>query len=133
MPPLSAVIAAVASFAALDIAWVGYVARSFYAQMAGQYLAASARLAPAFLFYIIYGSAIAYFAVRPALAAGSVWLAVLNGALLGLTGYGLYNLTNRALFEVWPLKLVVVDIAWGVDITAAVAAIAYLVATSFGR
>lgn len=43
------------------------------------------------------------------LAAGIV------GALLGITIYGVFNFTNRAMFEKWSTQMIVRDLLWGIS------------------
>ncbi|WP_372828654.1 DUF2177 family protein, partial [Polaromonas sp.] len=48
--------------------------------------------------------------------------AVLAGALFGFFAYATYDLSNLATLRGWPLRLTLVDIAWGTALTAAAAA-----------
>jgi uncharacterized membrane protein len=59
--------------------------------------------------------------VRPALQSGNVRDALIHGAALGLLAYATYDLTNMATLKIWPLRLAMVDIAWGGLVTAAAA------------
>ena len=45
--------------------------------------------------------------------------------MLGLAAYGAYDLTALSVVRGWPLKLSLIDLAWGGMITAASAAAAY--------
>ena len=56
--------------------------------------------------------------VQPALDSGSWHKALLLGAVFGLCAYGTYDLTNLATLQRWPLRLAVVDMAWGTLLTA---------------
>jgi uncharacterized membrane protein len=47
------------------------------------------------------------------------------GAFLGLFAYATFDLTSMALFRDFPLAVVIVDLAWGTALTAAVAAAGY--------
>jgi len=47
---------------------------------------------------------------------------VLTGALFGLFCYAIYDLTNLATLRDWPLRLTLVDVAWGTALTAVAAA-----------
>lgn len=115
------------SLLALDIAWIGFVAKSFYQKNLGFIMADKFAIIPAIIFYILYAFGIMYFVVNPALAAKSLSSAVFRGALLGLMAYGAYDLTNHATLAKWPLKVTVIDMAWGVFVTALVSTIAYLI------
>ena len=52
-----------------------------------------------------------------AIIAGVVYFSnttsVLNTALIGLLAYGIYELTNAAVFSDWPWWMVLVDTLWG--------------------
>jgi len=43
---------------------------------------------------------------------------VFYGALYGLVVYGIFNLTNRALFKNWSLNILVLDTLWGTIVSA---------------
>ena len=64
------------------------------------------------------------FAGAAALPAATAAEAARRGAAMGLLAYGTYELTNLAVIAAWPASLVLVDVAWGVALTAAVAAAA---------
>lgn len=48
-----------------------------------------------------------------------------KGAVLGLTGYGLYHLTNGATFPSWNWSVAAWDTAWGMGVTTLLSWIAY--------
>jgi uncharacterized membrane protein len=54
----------------------------------------------------------------PAVASGSLLRAACLGALLGFIAYCTYDLTNLATLNGWPVKVALLDIAWGTFITA---------------
>lgn len=110
----------------IDAIWLSVMARQFYRPMIGELLADQFRIVPAVLFYLLYVSGIVYFGVRPALADGALTSALINGALLGLLAYGTYDLTNQATLKVWPPLVTVVDLIWGMSLTAAASAAGYL-------
>ena len=97
----------------IDALWLGVVAKDLYQQEMGNLMAAQPRWAAAAAFYLAYPLGLVIFAVRPALAAHSVGLAVVLGALFGLFAYGTYDLTNLAVVRDWPLGLTFIDLAWG--------------------
>jgi uncharacterized membrane protein len=115
------------SLLVLDIAWIGFVAKNFYQKHIGFIMAEKFAITPAVIFYALYAFGIMYFVVNPALAAKSLSSAVFRGALLGLLAYGAYDLTNQATLAKWPLKVTILDMAWGVVVTALVSTIAYLI------
>jgi uncharacterized membrane protein len=117
------------AFLAIDLTWIGAVASGFYRRELAHLLADSPLWVPALLFYTIYVAGIVVFAVLPSLEAGSLARAATLGAFLGFFAYATYDLTSMALFRDFPLIVVVTDIAWGMVLTASVAAAGY----GFGR
>ena len=91
-------------FLAIDAVWLGVVARGFYMEQIGDRIRAEPDLFAAALFYLGYAGSIVFFAVVPALNAGSWKVAARNGGLLGLTAYGAYELTNFATLPGWPRR-----------------------------
>ncbi len=115
-------------FFAVDMVWLGLIAKPFYARHIGHLMAAKVRWTPALLFYFLYIAGILFFAVLPAVERGSLGRAVLAGALLGLLAYATYDLTNLATLRDWPLLVTVIDLVWGMVLTGGVAAVSYLIA-----
>ena len=64
----------------------------------------------------------------PAARAGSLARALATGAFFGLVAYATYDLTNLATLKGWPVAVTVVDICWGMVLTASVAAAGFAVA-----
>ena len=114
-------------FFVIDLLWLGVIARGFYRTNLAHLLSPSVNWPAAFAFYLIYIAGILYFAVAPALAAASLWPALLNGALFGLFTYLTYELTNMATLPEWPLKVVIVDTLWGVALCTSVAAGSFMI------
>jgi uncharacterized membrane protein len=112
-------------FFAVDLLWLGVLARDFYRSNLGHLLSPTVNWPAAIVFYLLFIAGILYFAVLPALAEGSLGRAVLNGLLFGFFTYMTYELTNLATLPSWPLKVVLVDIAWGMALSATVAAASY--------
>ena len=112
-------------FFAIDIVWLGIVARGFYRRQLDFILSPQVNWAAAVCFYLIYIAGIIFFAVRPALSSGSWRQAAALGALFGFFTYATYDLTNMATIKEWPLIMVVVDIIWGVCLCTLVASISF--------
>jgi uncharacterized membrane protein len=108
-------------FFVIDIVWLGYVAKGFYRSHLKNFLSPDVNWTAAVIFYMIYIAGIIFFAVRPALAESAWMEAALLGGLYGFFTYATYDLTNLATLKKWPLKVVVVDILWGVFLCTAVA------------
>lgn len=116
-------------FFAIDMLWLGYLARNFYKTQLQHLLSPEVNWPAAFLFYFIYIAGILFFAVRPGLSAQSLGVACLYGALFGFFTYATYDLTNLATLTNWPIKVVVVDIAWGTLLCTLVGGASYLIGT----
>lgn len=80
------------------------------------------RLIPALLVYILMPAATTFFAIEPS---KTLKEASTRGALLGLSMYGLYDLTNLATLNGWTYEMLVKDTAWGTIICALGAASGY--------
>ncbi|MFP4063176.1 MAG: DUF2177 family protein [Halochromatium sp.] len=114
-------------FFVIDMLWLGVIARAFYRDSLGHLLAERVDWAAAIIFYLIYIAGILVFAVAPGLAADSLRKTILLAAGFGFFTYATYELTNRATLPDWPLKIVVVDTAWGVVLCCLVAMAAHLI------
>jgi uncharacterized membrane protein len=122
---LKAYAACVVVFLALDLTWLGLVAKGFYAEQMGHLVRPDVRWGAAILFYLIYVAAIVVLCVVPAVEKQSLARAVSLGAVFGLAAYAAFDLTSLALLKDFPAKVVWVDLTWGTVLTAAVAAAGY--------
>jgi len=127
MPYLTAYLATVVSFVALDFVWLGAVAMSFYRDQLGMLMRDPINLPAAAAFYLIYVVGLVVFAVAPALSGGGWKTALTYGALFGLCAYATYDLTNLATLRDWPVALTVVDLLWGTALSGTAATIGYLI------
>jgi uncharacterized membrane protein len=105
-------------FLAMDYVWLTNASRFLYRPQLGDLLSENPNLAVAALFYLVYVAGIVVFAISPAVAARSVWMAVGLGAFLGLVAYGTYDITNYATIRGWPAIVSIVDLIWGISVTA---------------
>lgn len=117
-----------AIFFAIDLVWLGLVAKPFYQQHLGPMLRPDVRWGAAILFYLLFIAGILVFAVIPGVDRGSLWRAVALGAFFGLVAYATYDLTSLALLSGFPTVVAVVDLAWGTVLSATVAAAGYAAA-----
>lgn len=115
------------AFILIDFIWLGIVAKRFYQQQLGGLMRENVQIHIAALFYLFYTIGIVLFAVAPAVGADSILMAAGYGAFLGFLAYGTYDVTNVATLKGWPILMSVVDVVWGMIISAAVAAIGYCV------
>ncbi|HSP90759.1 MAG TPA: DUF2177 family protein [Vicinamibacterales bacterium] len=116
-------------FFAIDLVWLGVVAKNFYRQHIGHLMSAEVNWGAAVLFYLVYIGGIVFFAVKPAFDSGSAARALAHGAAFGFIAYATYDLTNQATMRDWPVLVTVVDLAWGTVLTATVAYLAYQVSS----
>jgi len=119
-------------FFAIDMVWLGFVARRFYRTHLGAWLAPKPNWAAAVAFYVLFITGLVVFVVAPAVDAGSWADALWRGALFGLITYATYDLTNQATMRDWPAIVTVVDMAWGTTLAASVAIATYGLAAAFG-
>ena len=125
---LAAFAAALIAFGICDFAWLGFIAKDFYQAQIGPLLLEKPNLTAAAIFYPLYTAGIVFFCVEPALAQASWLRALAFGMLLGLFGYGTYDLSNLATLKGWSVSLVVVDIVWGMAVSGVAASVGYFTA-----
>jgi uncharacterized membrane protein len=115
-------------FFVIDMLWLGVVAKGFYRRNLGFILSPDVNWVAAIIFYLIFIAGILIFAVRPAVNDNSWVSAAVLGVLFGFFTYATYDLTNLATIKDWPLVVVVVDIIWGMCLSAITALLSYAVA-----
>ena len=131
MPYLIAFAGCVLAIAVLDFVWLSRTIGPLYHRAHGAIMAERPNMAAAAAFYLLYVPGILIFAVRPALSASDWQVAALQGALFGFFCFATYDLTNLATLKVWSLKVSLIDIAWGMCLTAAAATAGALAAMTF--
>ena len=124
-------IAALLVFLAMDALWLGVIARNFFVEQMGPLLRDDPNFLVAALFYLVFVAGILYFAVAAGLREGSLMVAILNGAFLGLLAYGTYDITNLAVLKGYPPLLAAVDMAWGTFVSGVTAGAGYYAAKTF--
>lgn len=112
-------------FFAIDLVWLGLVARDLYDAQIGTLLKPDVNWAAAIAFYLVFIAGIVHFVLMPAVEKHSLKQAALNGAAFGFVTYATFDLTSLALIRDWPLLITVVDLAWGTVLTASVSSIAF--------
>jgi len=116
------------AFVVIDFVWIGLVANGFYRRELGPILRMDGdrmdpRLLPAAALYTLVVAGIILFALprgRGTLVDAMAW-----SALFGLIGYSVYDLTNYATLQAFPLKVVLVDMTWGAVVCALTGAAAW--------
>lgn len=120
---------ALSVFLAIDLIWIGFVARTFYQDQLGFILASSPNWIAAIIFYLMFVAGLLFFVVLPGLKYNNLKASLFPAALFGILTYGTYDLTNLALIEGWPVLVTVVDIIWGMVLSVIVS----LVSVKVGR
>ncbi|MFM2357681.1 MAG: hypothetical protein RJA61_418 [Candidatus Parcubacteria bacterium] len=116
-------------FFAIDLLWIGFIAKGFYAKQIGSLLKSDVNWTAAILFYLLFIFGLVLFVITPAIEKNSWTHALLFGALFGLVCYATYDLTNLALAKDWPVLVTIVDLIWGAVLSASVSVITYFIAS----
>lgn len=114
------------AFFAIDMVWLGVVARTLYRKYLGFIMAPSPNWLAAVIFYLLFIAGILVFVLLPGLETNSLKLTLTRAALYGLITYATYDLTNLATLKDWPLTITVIDMTWGTVLSVAVSWIGYL-------
>ena len=120
------------AFFAIDMVWLGLVARSFYRNQLGFLLRPDTNWVAAMIFYLLLIAGILVFVVLPGLEDNSFKTTILRAALFGLVTYATYDLTNLATVKDWPLLITIVDLAWGTILSMAVSCVGFFVGKWLG-
>lgn len=105
-------------FILIDAVWLGLLATGFYKRELGPLLrqhpdgSMDPLYVPALLLYVLIVLGLALFAL-PRARPGAIGEAALWSAVFGVIAYSVYDLTNYATMQGFPLKVVVVDMIWG--------------------
>jgi len=118
-------------FFAIDMVWLGLVAKNFYRSQIGALMKPDVNWIAAIIFYLIFIAGLVIFVIAPAIEKGSWTHALLFGALFGLVCYATYDLTNLAVARDWPLLVTIVDMIWGTILGALVSFATYSIFTNF--
>ena len=119
-------------FLAIDMLWLGVVARNFYAERMAGLLADQPRWGVAAVFYAVFVIGLMYFAISGHLAAGDWKGAVVAGALFGFFTYLTYDATNLAVLKGYDTTVAIVDTIWGTVLGGAVSGVTVAIASRFG-
>lgn len=120
------------SFLAIDLTWIGVIAKKMYGNYLKDFLAPTVNWAPGLILYALLVVGMMIFVIYPAVAKNSRTSAVIMGALFGFFTYATYDLTNLATLKSRPLSFVFIDILWGMVVSAAVALIGFYVVRYLG-
>lgn len=125
-------IATLITFLAIDMLWLGLVARAFYQKHLGFLMAPRPNWLAAVIFYLLFVAGILVFVVGPGLKVDSLKTTLLRAALFGLITYATYDLTNLATVRDWPVLVTVVDMVWGTALSVAVSLVGFAVGKWLG-
>ena len=118
---LAGYVAAAVVLLALDMLWLGVIAKATYQQAIGHLMADTPNVAAAVAFYVLYAAGLLVFVLAPQ-GSGEAWSqTLLKGALFGFFAYATYDLSNLATLKGWPLGLTLLDLAWGSALSAVAA------------
>jgi uncharacterized membrane protein len=118
-------------FFAIDMIWLGFIAKDFYRENLGQLLSPNINWTAAIIFYLLFIGGLVVFVISPAVEKNSLVHALIYGALFGLITYATYDLTNLATLKDWSLTVTVVDLIWGMVLSASVSTISYFISNKF--
>jgi uncharacterized membrane protein len=119
-------------FFAIDLVWLGLVARGMYRRNIGHLLSSKVNWIAAVVFYLAYIVGILVFAVYPAVDRECLLRAIVLGVLFGFFTYSTYDLTNLATLRDWPLTVTMTDIVWGMVLTGSVSGIGFFIVSALG-
>ena len=114
-------------FFAVDMIWLGVIAKGFYRKALEPLLTPNINWTAAIVFYFLFLVGILVFALLPGLKKQSFVYTVSMAALFGFIAYATYDLTNLATLRDWPLLMSMVDMLWGAFLSASTAGVTYLI------
>jgi uncharacterized membrane protein len=112
-------------FFAIDLLWLGIVAKNLYQKQIGHLLKADVNWVAAIVFYLLFIAGLVFFVLLPNAVDSTIWKVIFTGAVFGFITYATYDLTNLATLKDWPLQITLIDLAWGTFLGASTSAIAY--------
>lgn len=112
-------------FFAIDMVWLGFLAKNLYRKHLFGLLADQVNWTAAIVFYLLFIVGIFVFVIVPAVEKNSLITALWLGAFFGIVTYATYDLTNLATLKNWPVAIVFIDIAWGAVLTSLVSIAGY--------
>jgi uncharacterized membrane protein len=102
---------------ALDMLWLGLIAKPIYQQGIGHLMADEFNAVAGIVFYLLYAVGVVIFAVSPHTGGYSWGKTAAMAALFGFFAYSTYDLTNLATLKDWPVGLSLIDMAWGTTVS----------------
>lgn len=114
-------------FMAIDLVWLGVVAKDLYKKHLGYIMTDQVNWSAAFIFYLIFVAGMLFFVIDPALKKESWQYALFVGAVYGFITYATYDLTNLATLKDWPVTITVIDLIWGTTLSALTSFFSYMI------
>lgn len=114
-------------FFAIDMVWLGVIAKNLYAKYLGYLMAPQVNWIAAVLFYLLFILGLLVFVIEPALIQQDLLKLILSAALFGLVTYATYDLTNLATIKDWPMVITLIDLTWGMSLSVIVSTLSYLI------
>ena len=119
-------------FFAIDMVWLGLIAKTFYAKHIGFLMTKDVQWAAALIFYALFIAGLVFFVITPSVEK-KVWMhALFAGMFFGLITYATYDLTNLATLKNWPMVVTIVDLLWGMSVSGLVSVLSYVAARKLG-
>ena len=109
----------------VDMFWHIFVAPKLFREQIGHLMGDKVKIYAGLIFYFINAAAILLFVINPAVENKNIMHALFYGGFLGFSMYSTYNFTNLALLRNWPIKLTIIDLAWGAFAAAATSVISF--------
>ena len=119
-------------FFAIDIIWLGFIAKDIYKEYLGFIMGEQTNWIAAIVFYMVYIIGLIFFALNPALQKDSLIYAALVGGFFGLITYATYDMTNLATLKDWPIFITAIDITWGTLLCSATSSISFIILRAMG-
>lgn len=107
-----------AIFLAIDMVWLGIIAKDLYRKQIGKLMAKKPNWTAALIFYAIYILGLFILVIYPAVQDKSGLATWWRGLVFGVVSYATYDLTNLAVAKDWPVKITLIDLVWGGTITS---------------
>ena len=120
-------VVALAIFIVMDLIWQRFVSKKIYMAEFDNLLRERPNYFATIAVYILLAFGLVFFVTSPAITDANVVFAILGGLVFGFITFGVYSLTNLALFERWNGIVVLVDITWGSFALAATSLLTYLI------
>jgi uncharacterized membrane protein len=120
-------------FLGIDMIWLNFVAKTFYASELTGLLRPRPILWAAAIFYLLYPLGLAWFGILKSADPASVRSALISGAMFGFFCYLTYDATNYATIAGFSGKVAVIDTLWGTFVSGVSAALSVWLMGKFGR